>query len=113
MSAYMTKRMFGGQRAHVTGLVLLAMPKHDDSAVVCLRAGIIVAISSRHDRPYIQDLKTGVVDWAAPLWRYFDLPASVWSVETAGDAHWVDERRGELDIGAMLPMGSWAWPPVL
>lgn len=91
MSTYATQQKFGGQRASVGRIVLLAAPKHDDPSKVCLRAGIVVAVSAGQDRPYIQDAKTGVVDWGEPMWHF----RATTSPEEA----------------EALPLGAWTWPP--
>ena len=97
MSKFSTMQEFGGQRASVGRVVLLACPSHDDPAKMCLRSGKIIAISSKHDRPYIQDDKTGEVDWEAPKWTFYT-PRSP-TPET---------RLLEIEH---MPIGSWTWPP--
>lgn len=86
MSSYATKQAFGGRRAAVTDTVVLAVRQHDGEGV-CLRAGMVEAISGGHDRPYFRDPRDGAVsmDW---MFR---------------------ETRTVEEIEA-LPIGSWTWP---
>lgn len=99
MARYATERSFGGQRASVGRIVLLACASHDDPKKTCLRAGIIIAISSKHDRPYIHDLKTGEADflWEVP-WKYYDPESRT-------------EETRLTEIETCMPIGSWTWPP--
>lgn len=95
MSKYATDQKFAGQRASVGRVVLLAAKKHDGSEGVCLRAGMIIAISSKDDRPYIHDVAAGTCDWKEPAWTFFNVHQSASDEETL----------------ALMPIGSWTWPP--
>lgn len=92
MSALATKRAFGGRRACVGDTVVLAASKHDGSPGTCLRAGLVVAVASKDDRPYLFDIRAGTVDWDTPAWAFF--------IATT-----------EAEVEAM-PLGSWTWPSV-
>lgn len=95
MSKYATEQRFGGQRARVGRAVVIAVKRHDGREGVCLRAGIIFAISSTHDAPYIQNIRAAAVEWSGLggviELKYFD-------------------AKTEEDL-AKMPIGSWCWPP--
>jgi hypothetical protein len=97
MSKYVTKQYFGGQRASVGRVVVLATDKHDGKPGICLRAGVIRAISSSKDMPYIAAHDS------------LNLPTTVDHV-SPGDHEWkFVETRTEAEVEAML-IGSWTWP---
>lgn len=100
MSKYVTDQKFAGQRASVGRVVILAAKKHDGSKGVCLRAGMIIAISSKGDRPYIHDIAAGTCDWKEPAWTFFDL-ASQPGIPISPIAE-----------AESMPIGSWTWPRV-
>ncbi len=87
MSLYATRQFFGGFRASVGRIVVLAASKHDRQLGMCLRAGIIRAISHMKDTPYIFETYTGQCD---NEWTF---------VETTTE-------QGMEN----LPIGSWTWP---
>lgn len=95
MSKYATTQKFANQRASVGRIVVLAAPSHDDRTKICLRAGIIVAISSRTDRPYIKDL--GDSGTTSQEWVHYD-------AQDADGCHSVEEAMESM------PMGCWSWP---
>lgn len=57
MSKYATTQTFGGHLAAVGMTVVLSQPRHDKKPGTCLRAGMIVAVSSTTDTPWVMDLK--------------------------------------------------------
>jgi hypothetical protein len=105
VSKYLTKRDFAGRRARVGDIVVLAARKpgdvrgcftcdcgtpcwiHDTS---CLRAGIVGAISSSQDLPYLRDLKAGEVDKNPNEWEFV--------------------RTSSVDEIEALEIGQWTWP---
>lgn len=96
MSKYATEQKFGGQRASVGRVVVLATDRHDDKSGMCLRAGVILAISSSKDIPYIA--------------AHASLKTTVGHI-LPGDHEWkFVETRTETEVEAM-PIGSWTWPP--
>lgn len=91
MSKFATKQKFGGQVASVCRMVLLAAPSHKDPTKMCLRAGVVLAISSSQDTIYIKDLGSD--------------DATMTSVE------WTFVSTGCPADAEAMPIGSWTWPP--
>ncbi len=91
MSKYVTTQMFGDRRASVRMAVVVCVAKHNDGLGTCLKAGIIVAISSDRDIPYIRIFQ---VDDSA---SYAITSLEFVETNTVGDI----ER---------LPVGTWTWP---
>ncbi len=90
MSKYPTTRRFPeeiGTRARVTDLVVICCPRHDGKPGTCLRAGLVVAVSSSADVPWILDVKHPELSKTRP----FCATATPEDVET-------------------MPIGSWTWP---
>jgi len=99
MSKYATQKTYDGRRARIGDMVILACPKYDMREInyhpapeqkMCLRAGVVGAISSSRDIPYLRDLRAGSPD-ADPEWWVF--------VAT----------RTEEDI-EKLEISQWTWP---
>jgi hypothetical protein len=103
VSKYSTQRTFDGRKARIGDIVVLACPKYDlreypynqPEQKMCLRAGIVSAISSSRDTrdiPYLRDLRSGSgTQDADPGWWMF--------VST----------KTEEDI-EKLEIGQWTWP---
>jgi len=60
---YATEQEFGGRKARVGDTVIICCPRHDiccprhdEKPGTCLRAGMVVAVSSTNDRPWIVDV---------------------------------------------------------
>lgn len=111
MSKYMTDQKFAWQRASVGRVVLLAAKKHDGSDGVCLRAGMIIAISSKDDRPYIHDIAAGTCDWKEPAWTFFDTHSFRNAPRLTPDASGPNTVERDVETLALMPIGSWTWPP--
>ncbi len=94
MASYSTIQMFAGRRARVGDIVILAGRSHDGGDKMCLRAGVVVAICSSQDRPFLLDLRNNSVDWVDPAWKFVATPS---------------DRSIQLEMEA-LPIGSWTWP---
>lgn len=87
-ATYATRQRFGGRRAKVTDLVVLCCPRHDGKPGTCLRARMVVAISSTTDSPWISDVK------------HPEQPAK--------DRIFYDARtQAEIET---MPVGTWTWP---
>jgi hypothetical protein len=54
---YATVQKFGDRKATVGAVVVMCCPRHDDKPGTCLRAGMVVAVSSTKDLPWILDVK--------------------------------------------------------
>jgi len=105
VSKYATKKTFAGRKARVGDVVVLAARKPGENSscftcqcgtpcwkhdTMCLRAGVVGAISSSQDLPYLRDLKAGEVDKDPKEWTF---------VETFSE-----EGIEEMEIG------QWTWP---
>lgn len=104
MSTYATKQSFGGRRARVADLVVIAGARHDGQPGVCLHAGVVVAISGSRDLPYLQDLRTGQVRLACPStgWTFVDSRAPKFIPVTE-----LEEKT--CAIMEAMPLGTWTW----
>ena len=100
MAKYATDRLYGGRRATVTDPVVVAVPSHDGSGRVCLRAATIDAVSASEDAPYIRDPHT----WEMRL----DATHREVLRNFAGELVFV-ETRTQADVEE-VPLGSWTWP---
>lgn len=91
--SYASKQSFGTQRASAGRVVLIAVKREigDPDKGPWVRAGVIIGISSRTDKPYVRDL--GAKDHTWEHLVYF-------------------EAKTEEDVTKM-PVGSWCWPPRL
>jgi len=106
VSKYQTKQMFDGRRARVGDVVVLAAITNKGNWYscpaccacqpcaehnrMCLRAGIVGAISSSKDLPHLRDLKSGEADKDPKEWT-FVATKTVEKIEA-------------------LEIGQWTWP---
>jgi hypothetical protein len=94
VSKYATQKTFDGRKARIGDTVVLACPKQVVGMFthVVLRAGIVGAISSSRDIPYLRDLRSdsGIQDVDPERWVFVP-------------------TKTEEDI-EKLEIGQWTWP---